>query len=62
MIISLNEKFSNDLGDRKDEVVTKPLSEKKSLTNDVEKVIEKLAYTLLSEKKSSTKDVKKGTD
>ena len=33
----LVEKVSNVLDDRKDSVVTTPLSEKKSLTKDVEK-------------------------
>ena len=35
--MSSNEKVSSFLGDRKEEVVTTPLSEKKSLTNDVDK-------------------------
>ena len=41
---------------------TTPLSENKSLTNDVEKGTDKLADMLLMEKKYSTKDVDKGTD
>ena len=39
-----NEKLSNFLGDRKEEVVTTPLSENKSSTKDVEKGTDKLAY------------------
>ena len=35
--MSSNGKVSNVFGDRKEEVVTTPLSEKKSLTKDVEK-------------------------
>ena len=38
--MSSNEKVSNSLGDMKEAVVTTPLSEKKSSTKDVEKVIE----------------------
>ena len=49
------------MGDRKEEVVTTPLSEKKSLTEDVEKCTDKLADMILMEMKSSTKDVNKGT-
>ena len=60
--MSSNEKVSNVLGDRKEEVVTTPLSEKKFSTKDVEKSTYKLADMLLMEKKSSTKDVDKGTD
>ena len=50
------------MGDRKEEVVTTPFSEKKSLTKDVEKGTDKLEYMLLMEKKSSTKDFDKGND
>ena len=60
--MSSNEKVSNILGDRKEAVVTTTLSEKKSLTKDVEKGIEEFSDTLFYEKKSSTKDVDKGTD
>ena len=44
--MSSNEKVSNSLGDRKEEVVTMPLSEKKSLTKEVEKRTDNLADTL----------------
>ena len=37
------DKVSNVLGDRKEEVVTTPLSEKKSLTKDVAKGTDELA-------------------
>ena len=60
--MSSNEKVSNVLGDRKEEVVTTPLSENKYSTKDVEKGTDKLADMLLMEKKYSTKDVDKGTD
>ena len=60
--MSSNEKVGNVFGDRKEEVITTPLSEKKSLTKDVEKGTDKLAYMLLMEKKYSTKYVDKGTD
>ena len=63
------EKVSNFLGDRKEEVVTTPLSENKSSTKDVDKGADELEYmkkevvtTLLLEKKSSTMDFEKGTD
>ena len=39
-----NEKVSNILGDRKEEVVTTSLLEKKSLTKDAEKGTDELAY------------------
>ena len=38
------QKISNVLGDKKEEVVTTPLSEKKSLTNDFEKGTNELEY------------------
>ena len=60
--MSSNEKVSNFLGDSKQELVTTPFSEKKSLTKDVEKGTDKLADILLMEKKYSTRDVDKGTD
>ena len=41
-IMSLIEKNSNVLDDNKEAVVTNPLSEKKSLTNDVDKGTKKL--------------------
>ena len=41
----LVEKVSNVFGDRKEEVVTTPLSEKKSSTNDVEKGTDELEDT-----------------
>ena len=56
------DKVSNFLGDRKEEVVTTPLLEKKSSTKDVDKGTDELADTPLLEKKYSTKDVGKGTD
>ena len=59
--MSSNEKVSNVLGDRKEEVVTTPFSEKKSSTKDVEKGTHK-QEDMLTEKKYSTKDVDKGTD
>ena len=49
------------MGDIKDEVVTTPLSDKKSLTKYVEKVNDELADTLLMDKKLPTKDVERGT-
>ena len=48
--MSSNEKVNNVLGDCKEEVVTTPLSEKKSLTKDVEKGTDELADTLFMEK------------
>ena len=60
--MSLVEKFSDVLGDRKKEVVTTPLLEKKSLTKDVDKGTGGLADTSLLKKKSLTKYVDKGTD
>ena len=44
--MSSNEKVSNVLGDRKEELVTTPFSEKKSLTKDVEKGTDELAESL----------------
>ena len=38
------EKVGNVLGDRKEEVVTTPLSEKKSSTKDVDKGTDELEY------------------
>ena len=58
--MSQNDKVSNVFGDRKEELVTMPFSEKKSLTKNVEKGPDKLADMLLTEKKSSTNDVEKG--
>ena len=60
--MSSNEKGSNIFGDRKEELVMTPLSEKKSLTKDFEKGNDELAETQLMEMKSFTKDVEKGTD
>ena len=57
-----NEKVSDDLGDRKKEVVTTPLREKKSSTKDVDEGTDELADIPLMNNKSSTKDVDKGTD
>ena len=50
--MSSNEKVSNVLGDRKEEVVPTPLSEKKSSTNRVDKGTDKLADMPLTENKS----------
>ena len=61
-IISLVENVSNDLGDRKEEVVMTPFLEKRSPTMDVDKGTYELEDTPLLEKKSSTKDFDKGTD
>ena len=60
--MSSNDKVSNVLGDRKEEVVTTPLSEKKSSTRDVNKVTDELADTLLMYNKALTKVVEKGND
>ena len=60
--MSSNEKVSNVLGDRKEEVVTTPLSEKKPSTKYVDKGNEELADMPFMEKKYLTKDVDKGTD
>ena len=56
------ERVSNVLGDRKEEVVTTPLLEKKLPTKDVDKGADELVDTPLLEKKFPTKDVDKGTD
>ena len=56
------DKFSNVLCDRKEEMVTTPLLEKKSLTKDVDKGTDELADTPLLEKKYSTKNIDTGTD
>ena len=55
--MSSNEKVSNVLGERKEELVTPPLSEKKSPTKDVEKGTDELTETLLMEKHSLTKNM-----
>ena len=57
-----NEKASIFLGDRKEEVVMKPMSEKESLTKDVGEGTDELEDMPFMENKSSTKDVEKGTD
>ena len=57
-----NEKVRNVLGDRKEEVVTIPFPEKKSLTKYVFKGTDELADTLLMDNKSLTKDVEKSTN
>ena len=59
--MSSNERVSNVLGDRKEEVVMTPFSENKSSTKDVEKGTDEEAHTLLTEKKPFTKKVKKRT-
>ena len=56
------EKISNVLGDRKEEVFTTPLLDKKSLTKYVDEGTNELEDTPLLENKSLTKDVDKGTD
>ena len=50
------------MGDSKDEFVTKPLSEKKSSTKDVEEGTNKFVDMTLMKKKYSTRNVYKGTD
>ena len=60
--MSSNDKVGNILGDRKEEVFTTPLSEKKSPTKDVDKGTDELEDMPLIEKKSLTKDFDKGTD
>ena len=60
--MSSNEKVSYFLGDRKEEVVTTPLSEKKPSTKYVDKGNDELADMPFMEKKYLTKDVDKGTD
>ena len=54
--MSSNHKVSNFPGDRKEEMVTAPLPEKKSPTKDIEKGTDEWADKLFIEKKSSTKD------
>ena len=60
--MSSNEKVSDVFGDSKEEVVTTPLLEKKSSTNDVEEGTDELEDIPLMDKKYSTKDVDKGSD
>ena len=60
--MSSNQIVSNVLGDRREEVVTIPLSKKKNSTKYVEKVTDKLEDMLFMEKKYSTRDVYKGTN
>ena len=60
--MSSNDKVSHVLGDRKEEVVAMPLSEKKYFTKYVEKGTDKLEDMLLTEKKFSTNGVDKGID
>ena len=60
--MSSNDNVSNFFGDRKEEVVMTPLSEKKYSTKDVDKGTDELADTLLMENKSSTKGIEKVTD
>ena len=50
------------MGDRKEELVTTPFSEKKSLIKDVEKGTDKLADMLFMANKYLKKDVDKCTD
>ena len=56
------DKFGNVLGDRKEEVVTNPLLEKKSSTKDFDRGTYELEDTILLGKKYSTKDVGERTD
>ena len=58
----LVDKVGNVLVDRKEEVFTTPLLEKKSSTKYFDKVTDELEDTPLLDKKSSTKNVEKGTD
>ena len=58
----INEKVSNVLDDRKEEVVMTSFFEKKSSTKDVDKGTDKLVDMLLMNNKSSTNDVYKGTN
>ena len=58
----LVDKVGNVLGDRKEEIVTTALLEKKSLTKDIDKGNYELADTPLLEKKYSTKDIDTVTD
>ena len=60
--MSSNEKVRSFFGDRKEEVVGMPLSEKKSPTKDIDRGTDELVDIPLMEKKSSTKYVDKGTD
>ena len=55
--MSSNDKVSNFLGDRKEEVVMKPSLEKKSSPKDVDTGTDELVDMKLTEKKSLTKDV-----
>ena len=56
------DKFSNVLGDSKEEMVTTPLLKKKSSTKNFDKGTYELADTPLLEKTYSTKDIDTGTD
>ena len=58
----LVEKVSNVLGDRKEEVVRTPFSEKKLSIKDVDEGTDELTHTPLLENKYSTKDVDKSND
>ena len=60
--MSSNEKVINVLGDRKEEVIPTPWSEKKSSTKDVEKGTDELADMPLTDKKYSKNHFDKGTD
>ena len=57
-----NDKVSSVLSDRKEEVVTTPLSEKKLSTKDVEKGSGELVDIPLMKNKYSTNNFYKGTD
>ena len=57
-----NDKVSNFLVDRKEKLVTTPLSEKKSLTKDVHKGTDELVDMTFMDNISSTKYVDKVTD
>ena len=58
----LFDKFSNVLGDRKEEVSITPLLEEKSSTKDVDKGTDELADMPLLKRKYLKKDVDIGTD
>ena len=60
--MSSNDKVSNCFGDCKEEVVTTPFLEKKSLTKDSDEGTDEFADMPLMEKKYSTKYSDKSTD
>ena len=60
--MQLVEKVIHVLSDRKQEVATTPLLDKKSSTKDVDEGTDELEDIPLLQNKSLTKDVEKGTD